>query len=545
MSCAGIPISQLPNFYAFSGNERVAIAGDGITYSSNLSSLRPYFKTTDLMGLSGFWQSTYELVENRVLYWDNIFKYPTWDNTTTVVGANSAYWSMAYTLVSDLSADWNDDIGGTVQAVDNNTYNIQARNDGEIGGNPRGDHSIDLQTLRDNPDQVASGLNSVIAGGGNNTASGDFSFVVGKHGSAIHDGSTVFADSTTTPFSSIADNTFNIQADGLRLDDGNTGEGKVLVSDSDGTGTWRDTVGDLNVDGQLDVYGNILSAGQELSEVIATTEEVVSDVTIGGIDPLDVISVGTNLQTLVTRLLKRTYFPTFVNPSVNLYDSLNTNVESGSVGITFTASFNAGAINGDLNGGIWDPNLKQADRAGSVTKYTFEGIDNGTNNVLTVPTIVIQDGANVFDVIVDYNTGPQPKDSINNNYNSPLPAGSVSDTSTVYGVRKAFYGVDGSVTNSSGIRSLGSYLLNPSNGSSFTINIPPGTTSVSFAYPATLRDVSQVEYVEGLSADVKSVFTKTTVNVEGANGYSAIAYKVYTYTPINPYSSEVNYIVTI
>nr|DAP41128.1 MAG TPA: hypothetical protein [Caudoviricetes sp.] len=50
---------------------------------------------------------------------------------------------------------------------------------------------------------------------------------------------------------------------------------------------------------------------------------------------------------------------------------------------------------------------------------------------------------------------------------------------------------------------------------------------VVFAYPVTVRDVNSVKDVNGLNAEVKSAFVKSTVSVEGANGYAGIDYKVY------------------
>ena len=49
------------------------------------------------------------------------------------------------------------------------------------GGNSRGDGAVDLQTVRSNPSQVASGLQAVIGGGKNNTASGPNATVGGGY----------------------------------------------------------------------------------------------------------------------------------------------------------------------------------------------------------------------------------------------------------------------------------------------------------------------------------------------------------------------------
>ena len=50
---------------------------------------------------------------------------------------------------------------------------------------------------------------------------------------------------------------------------------------------------------------------------------------------------------------------------------------------------------------------------------------------------------------------------------------------------------------------------------------------VIIAYPATLQDVTSIKDVNGMNAEIKSGFTKSTVSVEGANGYTAKDYKVY------------------
>jgi hypothetical protein len=159
------------------------------------------------------------------------------------------------------------------------------------------------------------------------------------------------------------------------------------------------------------------------------------------------------------------------------------------------------------------------------------------------------DGSNQWAANVQYAVGPQPLDSNGGNFGSPLSAGSLNDIVTVNGRRKAFYGTDSvatvAYTTSNQIRSLSGNTLNPSNGTIFTINIPIGATMVVFAYPATLQNVDSVIYVEGLNAEIKGIFTQTTISVEGANGYTAINYKVYTYIPATAFTDEATYEVTI
>ena len=82
-------------------------------------------------------------------------------------------------------------------------------------------------------------------------------------------------------------------------------------------------------------------------------------------------------------------------------------------------------------------------------------------------------------------------------------------------------------------------------GNSFNLAIPVGAIRVVFAYPATLRDVSSVQDVNGMNAEVKTAFTKTVVSVEGANGYQAIDYKVYVMDMANANDTANTYKVTI
>ena len=209
---------------------------------------------------------------------------------STLIETTSGNWDSTYTTVSANSAEWfNGGTGGTIQGTGINTLNIRATDEGLAAGLTRGEGSVDLQTSRETETQVASGANSVIAGGKNNQATGaqdaigggasnsildpmgfnnvigggsnnyiigyanaipggtnnsiraNKSFAAGSNASALHDGAFVFSDSTTTDtFSSVQANSVNFRAlGGLRLIDGNEAVGKVLTcTDTEGTGHW-------------------------------------------------------------------------------------------------------------------------------------------------------------------------------------------------------------------------------------------------------------------------------------------------------------------
>jgi len=93
-------------------------------------------------------------------------------------------------------ASW-DYAGGTTQGVDE-TYDIQAADEGATAGNARGENSVDLQTDRNAVTQVASGTGSVIVGGGRNTASGDYSAALGGYALTVSGTHNLIGGDTNT-----------------------------------------------------------------------------------------------------------------------------------------------------------------------------------------------------------------------------------------------------------------------------------------------------------------------------------------------------------
>ena len=61
------------------------------------------------------------------------------------------------------------------------------------------------------------------------------------------------------------------------------------------------------------------------------------------------------------------------------------------------------------------------------------------------------------------------------------------------------------------------------------MHIKAGDVRVIVAYPATLRDITEVKDENGMNANITSAFTgkMTQIDIEGANGHTAKAYKVY------------------
>ena len=169
------------------------------------------------------------------------------------------------------------------------------------------------------------------------------------------------------------------------------------------------------------------------------------------------------------------------------------------------------------------------------------------------------DGSDIF----DDNTASNVKDggSFTASYTVPTSdtdsvitctakAGSTTGTKTskITFARNTFYGTDSTnntaYTTSAEIRALGNTKLGAKAGDVVTINIPTGAKMVVVAVPDTLS-ITSVKYVEGMNAEIKDVFTQTTVAVEGANGYTSATYKLYSYIPVVDFSANVTYKVTL
>ena len=310
-------------------------------------------------------------------------------------------------------------------------------------------------------------------------------------------------------------------------------------------------------DSEQDLIDNIIyrievleAGGGGTSGSAVTTKDVISTVDGCAIVQGQTIASGTTFQEFVEKLLTKTYYPTFVAPSATFTSSIPSTVECGTIiNNTLTLALNRGQILGKNVGVIWSSSEFQNYRSGLATNYTINGTDLDLVNTLTTNNYQVVEGVNTFTGSINYGIGYQPKDSVDADYSAPLPAGVIDKTVAVYGRRNLFHGCDNvkntAYITSAEVRALSNKLLNPANGTTFTINIPSGAKMVVFAYPSSLRDITSVVYVEGLGAEVKDIFTKSIVSVTGANDYLPIDYKVYTYIPASPFGATATYNVTI
>ena len=236
-----------------------------------------------------------------------------------------------------------------------------------------------------------------------------------------------------------------------------------------------------------DSQGNILSTVNfQIDD--KTTDNVVATTTVGAINAGETVPVGTNIQELTELLLNKTFYPTFVNPTFSLANSAGLREVGSSFNITLTFNFNRGQILGKLDNGIWNPTMLQDYRAGVATSYLLNGVSGSNNSASFNVTTIL--GTNTLNGSVTYAIGAQPKDSKNNDFESPFPAGTSPIQSTSFeGIYPYFYykstsPITPEIMQSAIANGQATKVLASSTG---TITIPFAADGeyIAVAYPAT------------------------------------------------------------
>ena len=179
------------------------------------------------------------------------------------------------------------------------------------------------------------------------------------------------------------------------------------------------------------------------------------------------------------------------------------------------------------------------------------GSDNNGGNGFVIGD---QGGENVvaslkYKAIATHGAGVTADDNLGDD-SSPavsITAGSkTKETSAYTPFRNVFYGASTSkpTLDSAAIRALTPTGKAYAAGS-LTINVPAGAQRVVIACDATKTGVTKVINQTAMNADVTATFAKSTVPVEGAEGYTAINYNVWVFEPAVPYENTATLVVTL
>ena len=247
---------------------------------------------------------------------------------------------------------------------------------------------------------------------------------------------------------------------------------------------------------------------------------------------------------------------TFASASANIFKAyeVGTNVELSNI----TANLSAGTYEfGYMDS---DGNIKSSTSAGvSATKWTFtdtEGVSksDGTTNKATFDSIEVNDSTS-YKITATAEYGDSPYTPITNTgkayEDGKILAGSKSATTrAITGYRNCFYG---SLTHkneltSDIIRSLTKTNAAVAAGTTFDVTVKAGAlrTVVAYEASATSSDIlASVIDVKAMQTDIKTAFNLIQVDVEGANGYEAKAYKVFYIDYADACEEDKTYTVTL
>lgn len=252
---------------------------------------------------------------------------------------------------------------------------------------------------------------------------------------------------------------------------------------------------------------------------------------------------GKSVAEALTEIFSKRLQPTITsNPAVTLtFGQANAYEVGTTVSPTYSASLSAGSYTYGPATGITATSWEISDTAGN-TADTASG---------SFADVVVTDNTNYkITAKANYGAGAVAVDNLGAT-SSPeikIAAGSATKISgAITGYRNTFYGTvtEKAEVTSTIIRGLTKSNKALANGSTFTVTIPVGAVRVIFAYPATLQDVSSVKDVNGLNAEIKSAFTKSSITVAGSGADTGIAYKVYVTDFAGPVEKSNSYTVKI
>ena len=282
--------------------------------------------------------------------------------------------------------------------------------------------------------------------------------------------------------------------------------------------------------------------------VVMSTSRTQEEITVNGVTGLGIadgatIPAGISFDEFVKMVVQKAIPATYTKP-------------------TLAIANNGGQASGNVEAGTpIIPNLKATftkNDAGDLTGITIKQgsneVANGTASPLTYAgeAIVIGDESITFTASASYGDAPVKNNNLGQESKENwFAAGSVDSSAyTITGKRNLFYGTGvGAVptVTSDMVRGLVNTKLAPSQGYSWNINVAVGQQYIVFAYPASLRDVNNVTYVEANDSGMASSFAKSTIDVADARGgeNGMVSYKVYTYGMAVPAAAPMTFKVTI
>lgn len=249
-------------------------------------------------------------------------------------------------------------------------------------------------------------------------------------------------------------------------------------------------------------------------------------------------AAGKSVEEVLKKLMAEEVNPSTTQPSATLDSD---NIGAKEVGTNIAIKYNIST----------DPGSYTYGPATGVTFSNYQATFNGetlTGTSGTFPNVQVTDTMNLsISGSVNYSDGVIPKTNLGNEYKDGQIKAATKSLSkgTLTGYRNWFYGykAGGATIDVANLTSANIRALTPQNGSF------PGTISTNkmqqmfFAIPKGKKtDVSVANNVNGAPCTVTKV---TDIMVEGANGYTAIAYDIWYVNNAAPDGGSNTYKITV
>ena len=282
--------------------------------------------------------------------------------------------------------------------------------------------------------------------------------------------------------------------------------------------------------------GKVYTAGKGIAisasdEISALDEEIGSEIkvtqAVGALATNKTFDATTKLKDILKQMLQKEMQPTVTQPSVSLTFA---SAKAYEVGTKITPSYSA-----KLNAGSYSYGP-----ATGITATSWSVSATGVETPLTTatgsfPEITVTEGMNYkVTAVATHEAGADPVTNLGNpaDASKKIAAGTKSATSgSITGFRSFFYGTKTTGLDSydsAAVRALTNGNAKAEPNKQFNITIPAGTKQIVIAVPAA-RSLKSVINVGLSRGEVADTFVASTVDVEGANGYTAAPYKVYVF----------------
>lgn len=273
-----------------------------------------------------------------------------------------------------------------------------------------------------------------------------------------------------------------------------------------------------------------------------TFTKAIGTVTIPAAGSTTVAAAGKNIKEFFAGLFAAEQDPTKTEPSVSV---TLTGAGAYEVGSVVTPSYTATFEDGKYTYGP-EPTGATVE-TWEVTSTTGESFDAAAG---TCAELTVVDGTNYsVTAKATYTAGAKGLTNLGNESDIQIAAGNKSKTSSaITGYRSFFYGVLD--TSTAEVPLTSAIIRGMTNGGaynaskSFTLNGSATAKRIVIAIPSssTRSGLQEVILTSAMNTPVTDSYVKTAnaVQVEGANGYTAVSYDVYVYEPSKIDAGEVH-----